>query len=239
MHRGTNVAVEALTLVLVQAEDFWTAFQIASKCMAVNVQLQGLDGLDVFQSHLTMANVYNRLQTNGFALQHLLAAKYILTLSCGPRHPELISLFLRLALIYGEMLQFPVALRCLEEALVLAEFGDQVVIAHINQNIGNILTNMGDFQGAARAHYSSYAVLIQLFGEANETVMDAKLLYESTFRRLTEHNVARAKAKQAAEAAERERELADGWLDDAAPAGGDHNKKKSGSKSKSKNGKKK
>ena len=235
MHKFCNEAVEDLLVVLKHADDFRGVLAVGYRSLATLVQLQGLDSLDAYESHLMLSATCSELGLSGFAIQHLVAAKYILCLCCGPRHPGLINIFSRLARQYGELGEFPVAVKCLEEAMMIAELGDQEVVASLAENLGNIHSAATNYKAAVACFLTSYKLVVQLSGPQSKAAQEVKALHEKAFRNLTEQNVAAAKAKQVADAQEKEQKLVDSWLQDEEPTGGDAAKKKG----KSKGGKKK
>ena len=117
------------------------------------------------------------------AVQHLLAAKYLVELMGGPRHPELVTLLFRLVNIYDEIGDYETAQKCLEKAKkITANVAKQCMIsatiAETHGKMGNLALAVTEQRGVLR-------IMEQLYGNDDERTVEAKGRVEIFLRKLT------------------------------------------------------
>ena len=131
-------------------------------------------------------NFYRYLLCAGLllpAVQHLLAAKYLIELMGGPRHPELATIYYRLVGIYDELGDYIMAQRCLLVAKRLSpnvakQCMISATIAEMHDKMGNLALALTEQKGVLR-------VMEQLFGADDEKTIEAKARVEKFLRKLT------------------------------------------------------
>lgn len=64
-----------------------------------------------------MALFYHGLNQTELALQHMSRTLLLLSLSCGPDHPDVAATFINVAMMYQDIGKMNIALRYLQEAL--------------------------------------------------------------------------------------------------------------------------
>ena len=129
------------------------------------------------------------------AVQHLLAAKYLIELMGGPRHPELVTVYFRLVGIYDEVGDYVTALRCLTKAKRLSP--NVAKQCMISATIAEMHAKMGNLALAVTEQRGVIKVMEQLFGVEDEKTIEAKGREEVFLRKLTTDNVNLAKEAMA------------------------------------------
>ncbi|KAE8679819.1 Clustered mitochondria protein [Hibiscus syriacus] len=89
------------------------------KELIINERCLGLDHPDTAHRHGygNMALFYHGLSQTELALQHMSRALLLLSLSCGPDHPDVAATFINVAMMYQDLKKMDTALRYLQEAL--------------------------------------------------------------------------------------------------------------------------
>jgi tetratricopeptide (TPR) repeat protein len=128
------------------------------------------------------------------AVKHLLTAKYLAMLLGGPRHPELVDIYLRLVGIYTHVGEYDVAQRLLVEAKNLTQ--DVNKQALISSSIAEVHDKMGNLEIAVSEQRGVYKVMETLYGPEDERALKAKRNVEKYLRNLTISKVNAARAAQ-------------------------------------------
>jgi tetratricopeptide (TPR) repeat protein len=183
IHKEAAMSMDLLTHILVDAGDNVPALSMACKSLSISVQLTGLDSSDSLQHHGQVAALLLNLGQPLAAVQHLLAAKYLVELMGGPRHPELVVVYLRLVTVYDQLGDYLTAQKCLLAAKVLCTNINKQCM--ISTNMAEILMKMGQLFAAVNEQKGVHKIMEQLFGEEHAMTIEAKSRVEMYHRKLT------------------------------------------------------
>jgi len=124
----------------------------------------------------------------------LLSAKYLLELIGGKNHPELYTIYLRLANIYLSYEEYNTALEFLNEAsLKLTDYRKSSIIHSTNALIHN---ELGEYELAVSHSKQNLILIQQLYGENDEKYLEAKALNDKYRRASIEFKVKLSKEEQ-------------------------------------------
>ena len=98
VHPDYVSCVETVASVYEAAGDLHSAFVYGNKALLLQAQLSGLDSHQTIISHKRIAKLLLSIGNFSLAVQHILTAKYLVSLCGGPSHPELCSLYELLAM---------------------------------------------------------------------------------------------------------------------------------------------
>lgn len=104
--------MDQMTSVLLTAGDLNLAMTTSLRAMTVTAQVHGLDSQESLQHHVELAILYLELKDYSSSLQHLLTAKYLISLLGGEKHPELATIYKHIALLCKQIDQVEMALEC-------------------------------------------------------------------------------------------------------------------------------
>lgn len=194
--------MDYMTSVLLSAQDFGGAITTATKALNIAVQLYGLDSHESVSHHSQIASILIENRKFPQAIEHLLTQKYLLVLLGGSRHPDLANVYSQLASIYNESKQYQLALDCLLEAKM--RITDLSKCYLVMQSLADVLMKMGLINEAYTEQRQCVAILTSMFGEEDPRTIEAKSLFESYRRTITEFKVKLAKERQAIESLERD-----------------------------------
>ncbi len=180
----TAAASDQITSVLLTVGDFEPAVQMASKRLAMAVQLQGLDGSDVLLQHSQLSSMLQELKQTPQAIHHLLSAKYIVELTAGPRHLDLVGVYARLGALYEEVGDHDNALRCLNQARVLTN--DLMKNCMHTTNLASFHSRRGRFSEAFQYQHHVYAFLKEMLPEKDERLVECTSFLELYIRQAEE-----------------------------------------------------
>jgi hypothetical protein len=107
------------------------------------------------------------------ALNHIFAARYLVELAGGPRHPDLASIYLKLGLFLADEGRFRAGALCLV-AQVKLRLTDLVRYASASALVAECLFKGGFLQQAADEQRQVYRVTTELFGSDDARVAEAK-----------------------------------------------------------------
>lgn len=102
-----------------------------------------------------MALFYHGLNQSELALRHMSRALLLLSLSCGPDHPDVAATFINVAMMYQDIGKMDTALRYLQEALKKNErlLGEEHIQTAVCYHALAIAFNcMGAFKLSHQAH---------------------------------------------------------------------------------------
>lgn len=164
--------------------DVEPALQMSAKSLATAVQREGLDSHEAVSQHSQISMMYAEVRNGPAAIQHLLAAKYLLQLIGGPRHPELANLYGRLAPLYEEAGEHQLALECLAKARTLTN--DLLKNCFFNTALAEYFYRRERYTEAVGYQMQTYAFLKELLPESDERLNEAKTLLETFVRKKAE-----------------------------------------------------
>lgn len=194
VHRETVFAFDLLSTIYEYSEDIAAATEYASRALLLSVQATGLDSSDTYRYHLKLGVYYAELKNYEVAVKHLLTAKYLLELTAGTNHPEIGILYLRLADIYQSCEDPTTALECLNEAML--KVTDFTKVGIIYSSTAHLYAVLGDYEQALVQAKSCYLVNQQIFGDADERTLDAKILVDKYKRASIDYKVRLAKEER-------------------------------------------
>ena len=207
-----------MTNVLIAVGDIRQAIHTAGKCLLLSVQSIGIDTPETYQLHSRIATLFSNLFTYLTAAKkssedssvdyseeiaalrsstalHLGICRYLIQLMAGSRHPEVITILVRMGSLYNESGDFASGLSCLLEAKTrVTDLTQQTLIG---QAIAEVLSDIGHFDKAMLEQRQCAKLLEEIFGESDERVAAAKSRAEQYRRAMTEVNVKFAKQAQA------------------------------------------
>ena len=187
LHKETVMCTNLITQILLEARNNSLALTMAFKSLSISVQLTGLDSQDAAQHHGQVAALLCDLGYPLKALQHFLTMKYLIELMAGPRHPELVNVYLRLVSIYDQQKEYVTAQVLLAAAKELSV--DVARQCMISTTVADIYDKMGELTKAVSEQRAVLRTMVQLFGPTDEKSIDAKSKVEKYLRKLTISNV--------------------------------------------------
>ena len=187
LHKETVMCTNLITQILLEARNNSLALTMAFKSLSISVQLTGLDSQDAAQHHGQVAALLCDLGYPLKALQHFLVMKYLIELMAGPRHPELVNVYLRLVGIYDQQKEYVTAQVLLAAAKELSV--DVSRQCMISTTVAEIYDKMGELTKAVSEQRTVLRTMVQLFGPADEKSIEAKSKVEKYLRKLTISNV--------------------------------------------------
>jgi Translation initiation factor eIF3 subunit 135 len=187
LHKETVMSTNLITQILLEARNNSLALTMAFKSLSISVQLAGLDSQDAAQHHGQVASLLCDLGYPLKALQHFLAMRYLVELMAGPRHPELVNVYLRLVSIYEQQREYATAQVLLSAAKDLCV--DVAKQCMISTTVAEIYDKMGELSNAVTEQRAVLRTMVQLFGPKDEKSMEAKSKMEKYLRKLTVSNV--------------------------------------------------
>jgi hypothetical protein len=216
IHKDAIAATDLNTAIMAQAGDMVACLQLSKKSLSLNLQLNGLDHHSTMAAHIQVSSLCAELHQYSSACEHLLAAKYILSVIAGPRHPQHIEILLKLASYYKAMGQFSDGVKCLKmtDNLICSErCSNQIQHATILNKVCIALIDMGiDYSDEAMQHAkAAYTIFSNAFGPNSEQTVQAKALLVDATKKITTMKVIEAKAVQANKAIQAEKASLD-WL---------------------------
>lgn len=177
-------ATEQLAAVLLNSADLKSSTQMATRSLALTAQVQGVDSQETIHHHIQMSVLEGEQNNHSRALQHLLTAKYLLSVTAGDHHPEMANIFMRLALMYEKVDDFGAAFQCLQRARIHAH--DLFKNSSITIVMAGICFRMGKVQDAVMAQKHGYKILKELVNKDDERLLEAKKNLEVYIRALSE-----------------------------------------------------
>ena len=199
VHREAAMALDNMTTILLTCNDFPAALQVATKNLNINVHLYGLDSQEVMYTHIALFGIYEALRNYPRAIKHILAAKHLLVLAGGPRHPEIASLYRNLGQMYLEMGDNMTGLLCHVEAKMRSH--DMSKVPPLLASIAQGLATNGNYQLALEEQQQCHRYLSQMAGDDNERTKEAEAQVKVYTRLVVEEKVRLAKASQTEQAA--------------------------------------
>lgn len=187
LHKETVMSTNLITQILLEARNNSLALTMAFKSLSISVQLAGLDSQDAAQHHGQVASLLCDLGYPFKALQHFLAMRYLIELMAGPRHPELVNVYLRLVSIYEQQREYVTAQVLLAAAKDLCV--DVAKQCMISSTVAEIYDKMGELSNAVTEQRAVLRTMVQLFGPKDEKSIEAKSKVEKYLRKLTVSNV--------------------------------------------------
>ena len=187
LHKETVMSTNLITQILLEARNNSLALTMAFKSLSISVQLAGLDSQDAAQHHGQVASLLCDLGYPFKALQHFLAMRYLIQLMAGPRHPELVNVYLRLVSIYEQQREYVTAQVLLSAAKELCV--DVAKQCMISATVAEIYDKMGELSHAVTEQRAVLRTMVQLFGPKDEKSIEAKSRVEKYLRKLTVSNV--------------------------------------------------
>lgn len=187
LHKETVMSTNLITQILLEARNNSLALTMAFKSLSISVQLAGLDSQDAAQHHGQVASLLCDLGYPFKALQHFLAMRYLIELMAGPRHPELVNVYLRLVSIYEQQREYVTAQVLLSAAKDLCV--DVAKQCMISTTVAEIYDKMGELSNAVTEQRAVLRTMVQLFGPKDEKSIEAKSKVEKYLRKLTVSNV--------------------------------------------------
>lgn len=203
---------------------------MATKRLAMAVQLEGLDGADTQAQHSQLSVMLQELKRVPQAVQHLLSSKYILEVTGGPRHPELASIHARLSPLYEELGDLAAAEQCIKEAHNLAN--DLLKKCHFTKQLAAFCYRHERYTDALQSQHNVHLVLKELLPEKDERLVECEAnmkLYMTIAQEAYERAENAERLKQglpAAVASKAEAPVAVDAAVDSAEDGGELKKKK-------------
>jgi hypothetical protein len=218
-HDEYVAALEMLAKVLDVAGRPAEAAQNALRALQMQIQLSGLDSPRTAESHKLVASLLSDAGSYGKAMQHLLAARYILLLAAGDAHPELSQLYQHMFAVLehipkntpastavtaataaaGQEIKAPDLVRQLKGAcLQLAKH--RCVNLHHNaalcKLLGDLYFEAGDIDSAANEHRMAKMLFAGMFGEDSSAAQEANEALRKTMAVVIGEKVRVAKAMQ-------------------------------------------
>jgi len=194
VHKDIITYYTYLSRIYEYSEDMNTAIDFAAKALLLSVQGTGLDSNETYTHHLKLGVMFSEVNNNEYAIKHLLSAKYLLELIGGKNHPELYTIYLRLANIYLSYEEYNTALEFLNEAsLKLTDYRKSSIIHSTNALIHS---ELGEYELAVSHSKQNLILIQQLYGENDEKYLEAKALNDKYRRASIEFKVKLSKEEQ-------------------------------------------
>jgi len=221
-HQEYISALEVLAKVMDVAGRPVEAVQHAMKALLMQVQLTGLDSFRVVESHKLAASMLADAGAIGLALQHLLAARFIVVATAGDAHPELMNIFELIFSILDRMPKesasapasdsavAPVSGSVSEGRASLAVTQLKIVSlqlakvrscnmhhsALLSKLLGDVLFEAGDIEHALGEHRMAKMLYSAITGEESGVTLDATEALRKTMAVVIGEKVRVAKALQ-------------------------------------------
>ena len=162
--RAFNQQIE----ILIRAGDITSAFNNSVRAIATAVQLNGFDNLDTIRCHMQLSSLFQNKKDYISAINHLLAAKYLVLLFGGPRHPELVNIYLKLASMYFDVGAYDTGLSCLLDAKKRTEHTAPLKHCNICVDLAAVLYRLSQYGAAAKMQKDAYSLAKKLFTDADK-----------------------------------------------------------------------
>lgn len=221
-HQEYISALEVLAKVMDVAGRPVEAVQHAMKALLMQVQLTGLDSFRVVESHKLAASMLADAGAIGLALQHLLAARFIVVATAGDAHPELMNIFELIFSILDRMPKEPASAPASDSAVApvsgsvsegrasLAVTQLKIVSlqlakvrscnmhhsALLSKLLGDVLFEAGDIEHALGEHRMAKMLYSAITGEESGVTLDATEALRKTMAVVIGEKVRVAKALQ-------------------------------------------
>jgi protein TIF31 len=222
-HEQAFQAMDQLTAVFVATADVNAATHMSARTLALSAQVQGLDCQETIQHHIQLAMLESEMDNIPSAFRHLLAAKYIVQLVAGDRHPELGNIFFRLSTLYEKVGNFDAAMLCIHSARRLTS--DLSRNAMLAQAEAALAFRHHRVTEAVSLQKHGYRLVKDIFGVEDDRVLMAKKNLETYIRAASDASVIAAAAAQ--------EEI--GEEDDGKDQGSHHNSDRKNKNKKNKN----
>ncbi|KAF8396095.1 hypothetical protein HHK36_017707 [Tetracentron sinense] len=190
MHREVANCCRYLAMVLYHAGDMAGAIMQQHKELIINERCLGLDHPDTAHRHQlisiysfygNMALFYHGLNQTELALRHMSRTLLLLSLSCGPDHPDVAATFINVAMMYQDIGKMNIALRYLQEALKKNEklLGEEHIQTAVCYHALAIAFNcMGAYKLSLQAcilhETKTYDILVKQLGEEDSRTRDSQ-----------------------------------------------------------------
>lgn len=228
LHSDVADAMEAMAVVLHQAEDSEAASEMLYKSLAVQIQLTGLDSHQTISAHEKLALMLHSNSKTDLAVRHMMAAIFLREMAAGSKHPGIFEAYQQVASMYRDIAHPNMMLRCLQHCLVTFPDTDKLTLSRLYHSMAEGLVQRGDFRTAVTCEKQAYNVSRSILGEDNpHTVMLRDVMEQYT----------KAAVEQAVQMRQQQDQVS--WTE---PIAGIEVERKSGSsaaKKKNKKGKKK
>ena len=217
-HQEYIAALEMLARVMDVAGRSAEAAQHALKALLMQVQLTGLDSFRVVESHKLAASMLADAGAHGLALQHLLAARFIVVATAGDAHPELMNIFELMFSILDRMPKEPVPasdsavapasgaegraslevtqLKIMTLQLAKMRSCNMHHSALLSKLLGDVLFEAGDVEHALNEHRIAKMLYSAITGEESGATLDATEALRKTMAVVIGEKVRVAKAMQ-------------------------------------------
>jgi len=172
VHREVAAAFEISAVILLHAGDTEACVSHCQKALAFYNQLLGFDSGHAIACHGSIALLLSTGTPTDKAICHLKAYVYLVELVAGPRHPEITSAYQRMGLIFQEIGNLGMAMKCYNEVLK-RDTCDRPTQAHIWHSMAVILHQAGDSENALASERSCKVILKGLYGEADPRTVES------------------------------------------------------------------
>lgn len=204
MHKEFLNATNLATEIFVHGGDVGNAFNNCANAICLAVQLKGFDNLDTLRCHMGLSSLYHVRRDYISAVQHMLAAKYLVQLLGGYHHPEIVNTYLKLGSMFCEIGGWDIGLKCLEQAKARTETTDPTKYTEICLNLADMMARLNMFGPASELQKQAYMLTKFYRGGKDARTVEVKQMLEAYMRadleqkkQIFEMNL--AKTKQARE----------------------------------------
>jgi len=160
-----------------------------------SIQRAGPVQMEAMRSKLTVSQ-QAAAECKRAAIAHLLTAKYLIEVIGGARHPELVTVFLRLgSFLVDEDGQFQSGILCMISQ-VRQRLTDLVQYAQVTSLIAEYFFKKGFLQQGVDYQQKIFKVMTELFGTKDPRTVEAKARLESYIRAVGQETIRQKTLKQ-------------------------------------------
>ena len=182
VHKDYLQAANQATEILIRVGDNSTAFNNTLDTIALAVQLRGFDNIDTLRCHVQLSSLYHVKKDYISAVNHMLAAKYLVELLGGAHHPEIINIFTKIGSLYCEIGGWDIGWKCMEEAKKRTEITDPIKHCEISVDLADMMARWNMFGAAAELQKHAYTLTRFYSGAKHEKTTDVKRTLELYLR---------------------------------------------------------
>jgi tetratricopeptide (TPR) repeat protein len=150
------------------------------------------------------------------AVNHLLAARYMVEITGGPRHPVISEILVRLATILEDVGELETALTCLMTAR--QQKNGVVLLVQVTEQLSSLLFKMGQTEVAIKEQKKAYSLLRDLISDPKDArLLAARNKLEKFFRSSMEEKKLISLQKQTSELMKESEKEASGPVGSGVP----------------------
>ena len=216
LHKQSAEVSEQLANLLTAAGDLKAAVQVTVNNLSTAIQLYGLDSSHACTHHIQLAVLYSQLKDLPAAVNHLLAARYIIEATGGPNHPLVPDLFVRFGKVFEDLEDYDRSVSFYSMAKRLSH--GMASVAQIGEQMSSVLFKRGQTDQAIEEQKRAYTLLKDLIPDSTDIrVLSARSQLEKLYRNTIEDKKL-ALQKQAQELKEKSEKEKDKPLPSPIPA---------------------